>query len=406
MKLADYSYWVDQSHKFSQLLKIASLLVPVLLLYSSCNTSKYLKEGEDILVRNQLKFIGGDSIRDKSVLRYELQTQIKQKPNDKTFIFFKPRLWFYYRQQEKGDTTDFDKFVQRKLVEPPSIYDTLSTQIAAQAMRELLFNRGYLKPQVWYSDSVKNSRVFVTYFIKPNELYTIESYDLQAPDTLVNTFLQEDINNTYLKPGLPVSNSALYNEKLRILKDLQERGFANLSLGNFSPLEAFDTSDATVQMRLRLLPGQDGRFSQKYIGNVIVNNRFDGPDQLSGKKLVIDSIQFYNFDTKNRINPHSLLNYIKLKPGELYKREDLTITRTQLQLPAIQFADINTTQRQDESNIVDFEINLLPAKRIETNLEFELNRTTVSSQSFIGLGTNLDLLIIIFSVGQRDFLIF
>lgn len=336
--------------------------------------------------------MGGDSIPDRSILRYELQTQLNQTPNDRTFIFFKPRLWFYYRQQEKGDTTEFDRFIQSKLVEPPSIYDTTATQATVTAMKELLFNRGYLTPDVWYTDTVVNRKVKVTYYVRPNKLYRVESFDLQAPDSTVQQYLNNGIEETYLKPGAAVSNNNLYNEKLRILKDLQEQGFANLSLGNFSPLEAFDTSNAQVEMRLRILPGQDGRFNQKYVGSVKVFNRFETATNSTDETLVLDSVQFLNFATKNRINPEALINYIKLRPGNLFRREDLTLTRTQLQLPAIQFADITSSARSDGSNIVDFQIELLPAKRIETTAEFELNRTTVSSESFIGLGTNLGLI--------------
>lgn len=392
LKREELPYRIFKWNKVTFLLRYGAFAVCLIILSTACNTTKYLNEGEDILVRSNIKFVDGDSVPDRSILRYELQTQLQQKPNDRTFIFFKPRLWFYYRQQEKGDTTEFDKFIQSKLVEPPSIYDTLATQNTVTAMKELLFNRGYLTPDVWYTDSTTNRKVKVTYYVKPNKLYRVGSFELQAPDSTVQEFLDENRTKTFLKPGVAVSNYNLYNEKLRILDDLQEKGFSNLSLGNFSPLEAFDTSNATVNMRLRILPGQDGRFNQKYVGSIKVFNRFEKPEYNDRTPTTIDSIQFLNFETRNRINPDALINYIKLRPGELFRREDLTITRTQLQLPAIQFADITSTPRQDGSNKVDFQIDLLPAKRIETSVEFELNRTTVSSQSFIGLGTNLGLI--------------
>jgi outer membrane protein insertion porin family len=386
----EYSYPIFPYLNFGQRQQSIFYLLILLYLCSSCNTIKYLKDDEQILVRNHIRFVGDGPIADKSILKYELQTQLQQKPNDRTFIFFKPRLWFYYRQQEKGDTTDFDRFVQRKLIEPPSIYDTVATANTVEAMKQLLFNRGYLTPEVWYTSVVRKKKVTVDYFVKPNRLFTVESYELVAPDSMVNRILQEDISDTHLTPGTPVSYAALYQEKLRVLDKLHERGFANLSLGNFSSLEALDTTGGTIAVRLRLLPGQDGLFNQQYIGEVRVFNKFELP---AGEQSLntIDSIQFFNFDAKNRINPVSLLNYIKLKPGDLFRREDLTLTRSQLQLPAVQFADINALPRDDSSNIVDFQIDLLPAKRIETSIEFELNRTTVSSQSFIGLGTNLGL---------------
>ena len=107
---------------------------------------------------------------------------------------------------------------------------------------------------------------------------------------------------------------------------------------------------------------------------------------------VYDSIRFVGFEGPNKIDPRVLLENIKIRPGHLLKKDDLTDTRTQLQLPAIQFADIRSIPRQDGSNVVDFEIDIIPNKRIETNAEFEINRTTVSSQSFIGLGSNLSLI--------------
>jgi len=329
---------------------------------------------------------------DRNILKYELKAQLKQAPNDKAFLFFKPRLWLYYRQQEKGDTTDFDLFVSSKLAEPPSIYDTISSQESAVAMREHLFNRGYLQSEVQYADTVKNKKVTVTYHIEPHRLFTIESYDISAPDQLVDALLQESKSKTFLRPGEPVSSILLYNEKQRIISDLQKKGFANLSLGNFSALEATDTTNGTVQLRLRLLPGQVGKFDQKYVGNVVVNNRFKGEKTSFSPSILIDSIQFINFNVKNQVKPSTLLEYIKLRPGNLFRKEDLSATRTQLQIPAIQFADITTVPRKDSSNVVDFQIDLLPAKRIESNLEFELNRTVVSSESFVGLGTNVGLI--------------
>ena len=343
------------------------------------------------MVKNRIIFEDDQYVPDKSILTYELKTQLTQEPNDKAFIFFKPRLWFYYRQQERGDTTDFDKFVERKLVEPPSIYDPAQSQESANAMREHLFNRGYLQSQVWYRDTLKKNKVTVTYHVRPNRLFKVKDFDIMAPDSSIQKIVSASHKSSFLKPGQPVSNAFLYNEKQRIISELQKNGYANVSLGNFSPLEATDTTDGLVDMRLRLLPGQDGRFMQKYIGDVVVNNRFAHESISLSSPIVIDSIHFVNFNTKNQIRPSTLLDFIKLRPGKLFNKQDLSLTRTQLQLPAIQFADITSRSRQDGSNLVDFQIDLLPAKRIETNAEFELNRTTVSSESFIGIGTNLGL---------------
>ena len=200
------------------------------------------------------------------------------------------------------------------------------------------------------------------------------------------------MDRSYLKPGRPVSNALLGLEKQRIITQMQERGFADFTFGNFGAFEATDTTDASVRSRLNILPGQNGTFSRKYIGHVTVNNRFSSNSFSMSQPIILDSLYFLNFNQKNRIKPTTLLKHIMLRPGELYRKSDLNDTRVQLQLPAIQFADIRSRPQVPGSDTIDFEIDLYPAKRIETNLEFELNRTTVSSQSFIGLGSNVSLI--------------
>ncbi len=371
----------------------------ILLLLASisvaCNTRKFLKPGDEILVKNKISFIDPDNqIRDRGALKYELQTQFRQRPNDKTLGLFKPRLWFYYKQEEKGGSSDFDKFVQQKLMEPPSLYEPEQTEETRKAMWQLLFNRGYLEPEVWFEDTIINQRVSVQYFVKPNRLYTVESFEIETLDTFIQSIVDETVDQTYLYPGQPVSNALLTLEKQRIMAELYKEGYANFSFGNFSPLEATDTTDATVQMRLRIIPGQEGRFERKYVGHININNQVPREDPTSITLVsseVHDSIRFVGFDGPNRIDPEVLLENIKFRPGQLLKKDDLAATRAQLQLPAVQFADIRSIARSDSSNIVDFEIDIIPNKRIETNVEFEINRTTVSSQSFIGLGSNLSL---------------
>lgn len=350
-----------------------------------------MQENEVILRKNKIVFVEPETVDDPRTLRYELATLLNQKPNDKAFIFFRPRLWLYYRQQEKGDTTDFDRFIENKLVEPPTLYDTTLTELTVEYFKEHLFNRGYLRPHVWAEDTIIRQKAFVTYFIKPNKLYRISSLELTSPDSTVNKLINDAKSNTFLKPGNPVSNALFYNEKQRIVSDLHQRGFSNLSLGNFSPLEVSDTTDGQVATRLRLLPSVEGSFSQKYVGQVRVFNRFEDSDFVIRSPLMLDSIMFLNFNTKNKIDPNSILPYISLRPGKLFNKQDVTLTRTRLQLPAIQFVDITASPRGDSSNIVDFQIDLLPNKRINTNAKVELNQTTVSSNSFIGVGGNLGL---------------
>ena len=361
-----------------------------LIMLVSCNTQKYLSEDDQLLDKTKIVILSDQRNSEKNALKYELRAQLRQLPNDKAFIFFKPRLWFYYRQEEKKDSTDFDKFIQRRLAEPPSMYDENQTQETVESMTELLFRKGYLNAKVWYTDTLESKMVYVTYFAQPNHLYTVRSFELVYPNDTIEGIIAPTLPQSFLKPGAPVSNALLGLEKQRITDLLQNSGYASFTFRNFSVLEATDSTGGTVDLRLRILTGQEGRLTPKSISSITVRNRFEGRRTSTDTVTTRDSIRFVGFNQRNRVKPNALLKYIKLRPGDLYQREALYQTRNQLQLPAIRFADIQTIQR--DSHLIDLNIDLVPAKRIETEYEFEVSQTQVSSQSFLGIGGSVNLI--------------
>jgi outer membrane protein assembly factor BamA len=362
-----------------------------------------LQDSEQLLEKNNIVIEANLSNAAKNTLKYDLASQYRLVPNDKAFGFFKPRLWFYYRQQEKKDSTAFDAFIQNKIAEPPSLFDSLLIYEGKIGMERLLYNRGYLQPKVNYTSKVKKQKVKVTYEVVPGKLFTIRSFSLICPDDTIRGLLNDVQHESNLQVGKPLSNALLDSEKQRITKYLQNQGYANFSYANFSKLEVTDTTDGRAKTRLRILPLQTGKLERKYVGKVIVNNQFKNdfiPDDLP---MILDNIEFHDFNVRNRIRPDALLKYIHLRPGALFQRDAFLNTRNQLQLPAIRFAEINAVERTDQSNIIDYRINLLPAKRIETEYEYEINQTRVGSESFVGLGASVGLINNNFLGGSEKF---
>ncbi|HRF38586.1 MAG TPA: hypothetical protein PK198_07350, partial [Saprospiraceae bacterium] len=97
----------------------------LLLLSAGCNTTRYLKDDELLLVKNEIVLTDAKDVKNKGKLSYELTTLYKQRPNTK--FFFVPRQWFYYRSNAPEDTTGFKKWQRRRLAEAPAILnDTLT----------------------------------------------------------------------------------------------------------------------------------------------------------------------------------------------------------------------------------------------------------------------------------------
>lgn len=373
-------------------------LLAFLLICSSCSTQKYLKEDEALLNRFKVEVISNQPSSVKNELRTELEAALRQKPNDKAFIFFKPRLYFYYRQQEKQDTSDFDKFVQNKLMEEPSIYDTILTDESRVGMYELLYRKGYLQAQVWYADTIENRKANVTYYAKTNQLYTIDSFSLLYPNPQIEKLVSTKGGASFLRPGRALSLQNLNAEKQRILELLQDEGYTDFSYSNFDLLEVSDTSESKATAILRILPGTEGQLAVKKVGKITVYNRSESSElKMDDIVEVQDSIIFVNFHRDNSVRPSSLLRYIAMRPGEKLSKSKINQTRARLQLPAIKFANPRLVPREDDPSIVDIEIDLIREIKINVETSYQLSQNRVNSQALLGLTGSI-------SLGNNNFL--
>jgi len=368
------------------------LILPLLAVICSCNTQKYLQEDEALLNRYRIEVISDEPSSVKNELRTELEAALQQRPNDRAFIFFKPRLFFYYRQQEKQDTSDFDKFVQNRLMEEPSIYDTMLTDESRLGMYEILYRKGYLQAQVWYSDTIESQKAEVKYYARTNGLYTIDTFTLVYPNERIESLVESKGGSSFLRPGRALSLSNLNAEKQRILELLQNEGYTDFSYSNFDLLEVSDTSNHRAKAILRILPGTEGELSVKQVGKITVYNRSESSELKADDVIEIhDSITFVNFHRYNSVRPSSLLRYIVVRPGEKLSKAKVNQTRAQLQLPAIKFANPRLIPREDNPSIVDIEIDLIREKKINVETSYQLSQNRVNSQALLGVNGSISL---------------
>jgi len=178
-------------------------ILVILFLGSSCNTGKYLNEGESYVNKNIIIFDTKQKIEKKRSLAYELSTLYKQKPNDKILWLFKSRLWFHYKTNKPEDSTKIDRWIQRVIAEPPSIYDSLRTKETAKAMEYFLQHRGYYNAKVTFKEerkkkgSTTNSKI--TFYVIPYNIHTIDSVFFTAQDPYIQRILNDISDETYLK---------------------------------------------------------------------------------------------------------------------------------------------------------------------------------------------------------------
>lgn len=378
------------------------LSLGIVLSLSSCGTTKYLQEGEQLLTGNQIKLVNAKHIQNKRTLKYQLSTLYKQKENSN--IFFIPREWFYYKTQDPEDTTRFDRWKLRTLAEEPAIYSEEATRATAESMQFYMNYRGYYNARVRAEEVVnrKENKVSVTYEVIPGELFTIDTVLFHSPDPAIDTILQRISAETLLQKDAALDREYYEAEKGRILQYLRNHGYAQFYPNYFAPLEA----DTTVAEKKAILyfninqPFQDSAHAKFTVGSIEIYPQFNPNltvDQM--QDTIVNGYRFWFPKTEEKywIKPQVITEAIFLRTGEDYSQENLERTNRQLSsLSVFKFVRINQEVDPLRPDVLNFRIELPASPRLQVGADFEVNytnRTTLSGTrgNLIGLSANPNL---------------
>ncbi len=370
------------------LAKYGITFIIFLQLFSSCNTAKYLEPGQQLLKGNDIKLIGEEKVKNKRTLKYELSTLYKQKENGK--FFFIPREWFYLATQAPNDTTALDRFQKRVIAEPPAIYEEEKAQATLDGMVNYLQYKGYFRAEGYYEDEIRKHKAYVTYFLDPKNLYTIDSVFFNSPDTNIHQILQHISKRSNFKRGNGLDLGLFDKEKKRISNYLRNHGYANFYAEYFDKLELDTMVHAGKNMAnvyINVLPPYGDSSHQVFtIGKIDVYPDFDPirpVEQLID--TLIDGYHFHNPTENYRVKPSTIIREIFLHTGDNFEQDNLDKSNLQLSALGI-YRFIRIRQEVDTLNpsVLNFRIELTPNEKMEIGLDVELNYTNRSSASGTG----------------------
>ena len=173
--------------------------IAILIVLGSCNTRKFLKENEVLLTKNTIVFDSKEKILKKRSLKKELETIYKQKPNSKRLGLIRTNLWLHYKTDSLKNPSKFQKWLRRKIAEPPALYSDKIAEATANSMKFYLQNKGYFHADVTYDKTIKKRKkqAAVTYTVFPNVQYTIDSVFFNSPDPKIQRVLNDSEDETY-----------------------------------------------------------------------------------------------------------------------------------------------------------------------------------------------------------------
>lgn len=400
----------------SQTLIIVLLAV---IIGSSCNSTRHLKDGEFLLKENVVKFDDTRYINDKAAMSDNLSSAIVQKPNSSFIIDgFKTKLFLYNLRYDKYEKDSSNYQLKSRSVEPPVIYDSSSIPQSKRYMESYLFQQGYFYAQIKDTTlfNEKKKKATVEYEVNTGYNYIIRRvFFNKIPDTMVKGFVRDAFNGTFLRAGKPYSIDLIDQERTRIVDIMRDYGYYYFAKDNISFV--LDTADKEV-MKLdeNLLKNATDLLSRKEEHRPTLDIYIDikdNEDSTAFKRFAINKIFVYpDFKDKSDvrdstmksvkinktlfryhryyIRPKVIHNHIFISSDKYYAQSDYDKTITELnQLGAfetvrVMYFEDTARALTDGGNWMNCAVLMSPAKKYDFNTSWEASNGTTYT-----LGTGL-----------------
>ncbi|WP_020571692.1 translocation and assembly module lipoprotein TamL [Neolewinella persica] len=355
-----------------------ALLLTVLA--SSCNTTKFLAEDQELLTSYRIKLADPKNVTKRADVAYELSTLARQQPNG-NFLAFWPREQFYLDNNKPKDTTRIDRFLRNTLGQPPTIYSDSLSRISTTDMKDYLLKLGYLRATVYHeADRGKRRKVDLIYHVEAGKRFAIDSVEFTSPDPQVDSLLQLSKTESELQPGAPLDLNLFDKEKARISTYFRNKGFAFFSGSYFDKLEV-DTNrqSGLADVYLSILPAErEAAYDRYRVGSITVLTDFSPVSPGGGYRLdtTINGVRFLSNEPSFRMRPELLRKSVFLTSGEFLRYSDLEKTNLSMNALGIyRFVRINQQIDTLDPGILNYQVQLTPSDRMSLGADLDLNYT-------------------------------
>jgi outer membrane protein insertion porin family len=350
------------------------------VLTSSCNTTKFLAEDQELLTSYRIKLVDPKNVNKRADVSYELSTLARQQPNA-NFLGVWPREQFYLDNNKPKDTTRIDRFLRNTLGQPPTIYSDSLSRLSTTDMKDYLLKLGYLRATVYHeADRGKRRKVDLIYHVEAGKRFVIDSVEFTSPDPRLDSLLQLNQAESELQPGAPLDLNLFDKEKARISTYFRNHGFAFFSGAYFDKLEV-DTNrqSGLADVYLSILPAErEAAYDRYRVGSITVLTDFSPVSPGGGYRLdtTINGVRFLTNEPYFRMRPELLRKNIFLTTGKFHQRSDLEKTNLSLNgLGIYRFVRINQQIDTLDPGVLNYQVQLTPSDRMSIGADLDLNYT-------------------------------
>jgi hypothetical protein len=336
--------------RYDFLKQCAAWIFAPLLFLTSCNTTKYIPQGEYLLEQVAIQ------LDDAGIDKAALLPYIQQKPNASKLA---PGIY----NLVNNDSNFIKKFI-RKMGERPALFNNHLVEISVNELSRQMHNMGYLQSDVWAGVDTTGKKAVVNYFIHSGEQYRIRNYAIdlpQLPDSAATDSLHRR-DRRQLGEGAVFDLSLLSAERARVSSLLRNRGYYTFTEENLHFL--VDTALNTNQVDVTLTLSDTTHAATAYTVRQV--NVFSGYDPLLKEEYQItdslddNGLRIY-YDRQRFLRAGVLRNRISVRPGQPYRERQGVRTYNQLQsLTAVGRIDLQYENDPADSTLLNCNIFLTP----------------------------------------------
>lgn len=189
--------------------------IGLILCLMSCNTTKFVPQGEYLLNKANIK------VEDtKEVAVSDLKNYLQQKQNTEILGFLKLQLGIY--NTASLDTAKWTSKNARRIGEAPVIYAPELTDRSMVQLKKAMQNKGYFTAQVDTTITVKDHKVNITYHVTAGEPYIIRRYRVGFEHEELKQIAQDQ--RRLISEGMQFDVDMLNQERQRIARAMRRNG--------------------------------------------------------------------------------------------------------------------------------------------------------------------------------------
>ncbi len=269
----------------------------------------------------------------------------------------------------------FSKNGKKDIGEPPAILDSNLVEFSRSQIEKYIQNKGYLKAKVTDTIKIKKKKAELVFTTVEGPMFRIRSFTDSIPDQKVEALYKRSAPTfANVKTGKRFDTDSLAADRDAFYLVMKRNGYYDFyrQYISFEPDSSYGKSVVDVKMLIDNPAGRSAHPIYKINNTLITISASNGRTTGKADTIQVDS-QFRFVDFSHKFAPHTVIDYIFQKKGQLYDIDKQQLTTNRLsELNVFRNVPNPTyTKLADSSNRLDSKIDIIPLKRMSDRVEGE-----------------------------------